>query len=189
MSQALTQSKIVSSEEETLILVDAEDRETGFLDKSTCHDGQGVLHRAFSLFIFNAAGHLLIHQRASGKRLWPDFWTNSCCSHPRRGEIMTEAVQRRLDEELGFKIALDFLYKFEYQADYQGIGTEHELCWVFAGRTDAQPVINTNEIRDWQWIEPAELGDQLRGDSSRFTPWLHMEWQRIERDFNSWLTV
>ncbi len=183
MSQALTTSRVVSSEQESLILVDADDHEIGFLDKSACHDGRGVLHRAFSLFVFNSAGALLIHQRATGKRLWPGYWSNSCCSHPRRGEDMTEAVQRRLGQELGLQVPLNFLYKFEYQADYQGIGTEHELCWVYAGRTDAEPVINTTEIRDWQWIDPAELDRQLIQQSDRFTPWFRLEWERIVRDF------
>ena len=185
MSQALTTSQVVSSEQESLILVDSHDRETGFLDKSACHDGRGVLHRAFSLFVFNTAGELLIHQRASGKRLWPDYWSNSCCSHPRRNEQMADAVKRRLEQELGLQVALNFLYKFEYQADYQGIGTEHELCWVYAGRSDAEPVINSTEIRDWRWIDPAELGQALIQESNRFTPWFRMEWERIERDFKS----
>lgn len=185
MSQALARSEDVSSEQESLILVDSDDRETGFLEKSACHAGQGVLHRAFSLFVFNAKGQLLIHQRASGKRLWPDYWSNSCCSHPRRGEGMAEAVRRRLGQELGLQIPLNFLYKFEYQADYQGIGTEHELCWVYAGHSDAEPVINSTEIRDWQWIDPLELGAQLKQESHRFTPWFRMEWERIERDFKT----
>jgi len=185
VSQALARSEDVSSEQESLILVDSDDRETGFLEKSACHAGQGVLHRAFSLFVFNAKGQLLIHQRASGKRLWPDYWSNSCCSHPRRGEGMAEAVRRRLGQELGLQIPLNFLYKFEYQADYQDIGTEHELCWVYAGHSDAEPVINSTEIRDWQWIDPLELGAQLKQESHRFTPWFRMEWERIERDFKT----
>jgi isopentenyl-diphosphate delta-isomerase len=185
VSQALTRSEVVSSDQESLILVDSDDRETGYLDKSACHDGHGVLHRAFSLFVFNPSGQLLIHQRASGKRLWPDYWSNSCCSHPRRGEDMPQAAQRRLGQELGLQIELSFLYKFEYRAEYQSIGTEHELCWVYAGRTDAQPNINTTEVRDWQWIDPNELSAQLRQQSKRFTPWFRMEWERIERDFKT----
>jgi isopentenyl-diphosphate delta-isomerase len=185
LSQALARSEDVSSERESLILVDSDDRETGFLEKSACHDGPGVLHRAFSLFVFNRKGQLLIHRRAASKRLWPDYWSNSCCSHPRRNEQMADAVKRRLEQELGLQVALNFLYKFEYQADYQGIGTEHELCWVYAGRSDAEPVINSTEIRDWRWIDPAELGQALIQENNRFTPWFRMEWERIERDFKS----
>jgi isopentenyl-diphosphate delta-isomerase len=98
---------------------------------------------------------------------------------------MAQAVQRRLGQELGLQIPLNFLYKFEYLADYQGIGTEHELCWVYAGRAQAEPVINTTEIRDWQWIDPIELGERLIQQSDRFTPWFRMEWERIGRDFKS----
>ena len=86
---------IVSSEAEELILVDPDDNETGYLSKAECHDGQGILHRAFSLFLFNADGELLLQQRGATKRLWPEFWSNSICSHPRRGESMQVATRRR----------------------------------------------------------------------------------------------
>ena len=129
--RALTKSEIVSSDQEPLILVDSADREVGFLDKSSCHDGDGVLHRAFSLFIFNGLGELLLQRRAGGKRLWPAYWSTSCCSHPRRGESMSEAVQRRMEQELGLRTPVRFVYKFEYQARFGDQGTEHELCWVY----------------------------------------------------------
>ncbi|MFW6093307.1 MAG: isopentenyl-diphosphate Delta-isomerase, partial [Pseudomonadota bacterium] len=131
----MTKTETVSSENEPLILVNSDDVEVGQLDKAACHDGSGVLHRAFSLFIFNPAGELLMQRRAPGKRLWPAFWSNSCCSHPRAGEAMDEAVARRLREELSLQAALRFVYKFEYVAHYQDLGTEHELCWVYVGFT------------------------------------------------------
>ncbi len=183
LSNASTKSEVVSSELEPLILVDSNDRELGYLDKSACHDGQGTLHRAFSLFIVNPRGELLIHQRASNKRLWPEFWSNSCCSHPRRGETMQQAVTRRLEQELGLHSTLQYLYKFEYRANYHELGTEHELCWVFAGHTEAEPVINTTEIRDWRWVDLATLRQQLAEQADRFTPWFHMEFATIEREF------
>ncbi|MFU8815807.1 MAG: isopentenyl-diphosphate delta-isomerase, partial [Pseudomonadales bacterium] len=127
LTSADTRSEIVSSEREPLILVDSDDRELGWMDKSAAHDGDGILHRAFSLFIFNAAGELLIQQRAPGKRLWPSFWSNSCCSHPRAGEELSEAVGRRLQQELGMQAELHFVYKFEYLAHYRDLGSEHEL--------------------------------------------------------------
>jgi isopentenyl-diphosphate delta-isomerase len=183
VGEALTKTEVVSSELEPLILVDENDEEVGFLDKTACHDGSGMLHRAFSLFIFNPAGELLIHQRASNKRLWPDHWSNSCCSHPRRGESMVEAVTRRLEQELGLRTELQYLYKFEYRANYHGLGSEHELCSVYAGHTNAEPVINTTEIRDWRWVDPTVLRNQLVQESERFTPWFQMEFKRIEQDF------
>ena len=99
---------------DSLILVDDADRELGSLTKAACHDGDGVLHRAFSLLIFNDAGELLLQQRAPTKRLWPLYWSNSCCSHPRWAESMEAATRRRLYEELGLRCPLQFLFKFQY---------------------------------------------------------------------------
>lgn len=183
MAQALTKTEIVSSENEPLILVDAEDRVVGRLDKAACHDGPGVLHRAFSLFVFNRDGDLLLQQRAVGKRLWPSYWSNSCCSHPRAGEDMATAVGRRLQQEVGLHAELRFVYKFEYVARYCDQGTEHELCWVYVGRTDDQPVINTTEIQNWRWASPASLSTQIDRGEERFTPWLKLEWQRLQQEF------
>jgi len=183
MSQALTKTDVVSSEDEPLILVDSRDRAVGELSKSACHDGSGVLHRAFSLFIFDSAGRLLLQRRARGKRLWPGYWSNSCCSHPRVGEDMPLAVSRRLNEELGLEVALDYLYKFEYVAHFEDLGTEHELCWVYVGQTDAEPVINTTEIMDWCWIGAAELDQQLTDRPEAYTPWLKLEWQRLTGEY------
>ena len=95
--------RIVSSEAEELILVDSDDNETGFLSKAECHDGQGQRHRAFSLFLFNEDGELLLQQRAASKRLWPGYWSNTCCSHPRRGETLEVATRRRLRDELNIE--------------------------------------------------------------------------------------
>jgi isopentenyl-diphosphate Delta-isomerase len=183
VAQPLTRSDIVSSEREPLILVDSADREVGRLDKAACHDGDGVLHRAFSLFIFNAGGELLVQQRASGKRLWPGYWSNSCCSHPRAGETMTEAVGRRLRQELGLDTTLHYVYKFEYQARFRELGTEHELCWVYVGTTTQAPIINSTEIDAWRWIAPADLDAELAGHGERFTPWFKLEWQRLKQRF------
>ena len=90
---------VVSFDSDLLILVDSEDRETGSLDKARCHEGKGILHRAFSLFVFNSEGAVLMQRRSRQKRLWPAFWSNSCCSHPRVGEKTPEAAKRRLEEE------------------------------------------------------------------------------------------
>jgi len=183
VTQTLTKTDIVSSEAEPLILVDSSDAVVGYLDKAACHDGDGLLHRAFSLFVFNADGRLLLQKRSPDKRLWGDYWSNSCCSHPRRGESMELAVSRRLQEELGLSADLDFVYKFEYQAPFGDLGAEHELCWVYVGHTAAAPVINTTEIADWRWIEPAVLTAELAEHPERFTPWLALEWARLTRDF------
>ncbi len=184
-SSAATRDEVVSFDSEELILVNENDDEVGHLDKSSCHDGDGVLHRAFSLFIFNARGELMLQQRSGEKRLWPLYWSNSCCSHPRRGEAMDQAIHRRLQQELGVDAELKYLYKFQYSAQYEDLGSERELCWVYAGRTDAQPGINPNEIEDWRFVSAAALEAELKTSPERFTPWFKMEWKRITKEFAS----
>jgi len=183
-------SHSTTADSESLILVDEADREVGHLDKARCHQGQGVLHRAFSLLIFNDAGELLLQQRSAAKRLWPLYWSNSCCSHPRRAETMESATQRRLYEELGLRCPLEFLFKFQYQAQFDAAGAEQELCSVFIGRTSDPVRIDPNEIRAWRWISPENLQAELAGsEADRFTPWFVMEWERILRDHRGVLAL
>lgn len=189
MAEALQRDAVVSSDAEPLILVDADDREVGHASKADCHDGHGILHRAFSLFVFNARGELLLQQRSATKRLWPGFWSNSCCSHPRQGEDMREATQRRLQQELGLRCALRYLYKFEYQADYGELGAEHELCSVFLGRTAAPVRANRNEVSAWRHVSAAELDREIAEYPERFTPWLKLEWRRLRHDFDKELAA
>jgi isopentenyl-diphosphate delta-isomerase len=173
----------IAPESESLILVDEADREVGHLDKAQCHQGRGILHRAFSLLIFNDRGELLLQQRAATKRLWPLYWSNSCCSHPRRFESMETAIHRRLYEELGLRCPLHFLFKFQYQAQFDAAGAEQELCSVFIGRCTGPIRSNPTEIHAWRWINPQDLQAELSGaHAGRFTPWFVMEWQRIWRD-------
>jgi isopentenyl-diphosphate delta-isomerase len=166
-----------------LILVDDADRDVGFLSKSRCHEGRGILHRAFSLLIFNGAGELLIQQRSPQKRLWPLYWSNSCCSHPRSGESMEAATRRRLREELGLVCPLKFLFKFQYQAQFDATGSEHEMCSVYIGRCSDPVVVDPAEIAAWRWVGSEALEAELQSPASaRFTPWFKMEWARIWRD-------
>jgi isopentenyl-diphosphate delta-isomerase len=174
---------VEAADADALILVDATDRDVGHLSKARCHEGKGILHRAFSLLIFNAAGDLLIQQRSAAKRLWPLYWSNSCCSHPRSGESMEVATRRRLFEELGLRCPLKFLFKFQYQAQFDATGSEHELCSVFIGSCSDPVDINTDEILAWRWVSPEVLSAQLARDGSRFTPWFTMEWARIWQDY------
>lgn len=171
-----------AADSELLILVDAADRELGHLSKAACHDGRGILHRAFSLLIFNDAGELLLQQRGASKRLWPLFWSNSCCSHPRRSESLEAAAQRRLHEELGISCPLRFLFKFEYQAQFDHAGAERELCSVYIGRCNEPIVSDPAEIRAWRWISCEALQSELAGGGEKFTPWFRLEWERIWRD-------
>lgn len=175
----------VSHDDEPLVLVDEDDQEVGFLDKRRCHDGQGVLHRAFSVFVFDGRGRVLLQQRAPGKRLWPMYWSNSCCSHPRRGEAVEAAVARRLHEELGLRVDAQYLYKFRYHASFGDAGAEHELCWVYTGVAHEQAHPNASEIHALRWVEAAELDVEMAHHPERFTPWSVIEWHDIRRRYHA----
>jgi len=172
--------RVVSSESEELILVDENDRIVGTMSKADCHDGDGVLHRAFSVFLFDADGRLLIQQRVAEKRLWPLYWANSCCSHPRAGEETEEAVPRRLDEELGVSADVEYVYKFQYQARFGPQGSENELCRVYIGRVDKDRLkINPLEIADWKFLAPDEVDALVADEEADVTPWFRMEWREL----------
>lgn len=189
MKAAATKADVVSSEDEPLILVNSADEAVGSLAKSACHDGAGVLHRAFSLFVLNPAGETLLQRRHADKRLWPGFWSNSCCSHPRQGEDMVAAVRRRAWDELGLAVKPEFLFKFEYRASFADVGSEFELCSVFLGRSSGQPRVNTTEIAEWRWLQPTDLEREIERRPQRFTPWLKLEWQRLRHDFADRLAI
>ena len=172
----MTDSPVVSFEDEPLILVDSDDQILGHKSKGDCHDGQGILHRAFSIFIFNDEGQLLLQQRSEQKRLWPMFWANTCCSHPRRGEETPVAATRRLREELGLEADLTYLYAFEYQATFGPEGSENEFCSVFVGRSSDQATVNINEVNELRYVSPEVLDREMETESGKFTPWLKLEW-------------
>ena len=175
--------RIVSSESEDLILVDADDNETGFLSKSQAHDGQGILHRAFSVFLFNEKGELLLQQRVGTKRLWPGYWSNSCCSHPRRGETMQTATRRRLRDELNVEAELEYIYKFSYQAEFGELGAEHELCHVYLGSVAGDVHANDHEIESVRFVSVADLEAEFEAEPDRFTPWFLMEWRCLRQKY------
>ena len=178
---------IVSSDDEALILVDDEDNEVGFLNKADCHIGDGILHRAFSVFLFDDAGRLLLQQRASGKPLWPLYWSNTCCSHPRRGETLEIATARRLQDELGTTSDLEHVYRFSYHAPFGELGSERELCHVFLGRLAGEPAANPTEIAATRYLTADELDRELATDSTAFTPWFKLEWQHLREEYVSML--
>ena len=181
-SGALPRHEVVSSESEQLILVDSSDCEVGHASKADAHNGDGTLHRAFSLFIFDDRGQLLLQQRAKNKRLWGGFWSNSCCSHPRRGEVIDEAVHRRLEQELGMRAELSYVYKFEYQAQFGDLGAEHELCHVYLGRAKSEVRANSSEIEDWRFVARQRVASMIADDPDAFTPWFKLEWEKLTND-------
>ena len=175
----------VSFDDEPLILVDRDDAITGFCSKVEAHRGEGVLHRAFSIFLFADDGRVLLHRRAAGKPLWAGFWTNSVCSHPRKGESLACATGRRLREELGVKADLTQLYRFEYHARFDARGSEHELCHVFIGRLSSSQAVRANptEIAEWGWFACPDVDDRVAAAPGEFTPWFLLEWARLRGEF------
>lgn len=172
----------VSFDDEPLILVDEQDGAVGHADKWACHQGEGRLHRAFSIFVFNDQGELLLQQRSGQKLLWPGIWSNTCCSHPRKGETLEIATARRLEEELGFVTPVEHLFWFTYHARWKEVGSERELCHVFVGRYGGPVVANRNEVADWRFVTADTLEQEMSQDPERFSPWMRMEWERMRAE-------
>lgn len=164
--------------QEFVILVDEHDRETGRMEKMEAHR-QGVLHRAFSVFIFNSAGEWLLQQRATGKYHSGGLWTNSCCSHPRPGETVAEAALRRLGEEMGIEVPLDYRFQFIYKAALDHNLTEHELDHVFTGQFDGTPVLSPAEAMAWKWMTTADIRAAIAAEPEAFTVWFRAVFEQV----------
>ena len=177
--KTVTEEYMDKSSDEALILVDENDQEIGTALKEDCHLGDGLLHRAFSVFVFNDKKEVLMQQRSGGKMLWGKFWSNACCSHPRLGEAIDDAAHRRIKEELSLETNLDFLFKFKYQEQFKNIGSENELCHVFIGKCNQEPRVDSNEISDWKYLTIKELTCSIEENPSEFTPWLKIEWSEM----------
>lgn len=171
-------------ERESLIVVNQSDDILCYQRKEDCHKGGGLLHRAFSIFIFNDRNELLIQKRSAEKLLWPLYWSNSVCSHPRKNEGYEEAAHRRLDEELGIKTILHFLFKFQYHAQFSKSGSENEICCVFIGKANGIVRPNRQEIEEWKYINVETLNRDIKNRPQRYTPWFKMEWDQIQKDHN-----
>jgi isopentenyl-diphosphate delta-isomerase len=178
-------STIVSFDNEPLMLVDSNDVVIGYEEKAAAHQGEGQLHRAFSIFLLNDHGEVLLQQRSSLKPLWPMYWSNTCCSHPRKGETLAQSTMRRLREELNLEASLRYLYKFQYYARYDAHGSEHELCSVFVGLVPGrpEPLFNNTEIANTVWLPATEVSEWLSNDRISTTPWFALEWKRLREDF------
>jgi isopentenyl-diphosphate Delta-isomerase len=164
--------------EDKLILVDRHDRQVGIQDKATVH-ALGLLHRAFSVFIFNRWGQLLLQQRAGHKYHSPELWTNTCCSHPRPGESLDKAVNRRLQEEMGLQCKTDYVFQFKYHAPLPNGLIEHEIDHVYFGMTDNRPVINPAEVKNWKYMELPRLAAAIQQNPEQYTPWLRICLDRV----------
>jgi isopentenyl-diphosphate delta-isomerase len=153
-----------------LILVDTHDKEIGVMPKLEAHE-KGVLHRAFSIFIFNSKGQFLLQQRAFNKYHSSGLWTNTCCSHPRPGETVEQAADRRLFEEMGIRANMVKLFSFLYTAPVGDSLVENELDHVFAGVCDDIPTFDPVEVAGWRYVDADALFTEVEQYPKRFTEW------------------
>ncbi len=166
-----------------VILVDVNDRQTGTMKKMEAHE-KGVLHRAFSVFIFNTKGEMLLQQRAVTKYHCGGLWTNACCSHPYPNEETIKAAQRRLKEELGFDTPIEKVFDFVYKADFDNGLTEHEFDHVFVGEYEGNVNLNKQEVMDICYKDVREICQNLQSHPQKYTPWFHLAFPKIE---NFWM--
>jgi isopentenyl-diphosphate Delta-isomerase len=160
-------------------LVDENDVEVGVMEKILAHR-DARLHRAISVFIFNAKGELLLQQRAASKYHSPLLWTNTCCSHPRPEESAAGAANRRLKEEMGMNSSLHYQFGFVYRAELDNQMTEHEYDHVFFGLSDDTPQINTDEVADWQYRSLDQVEAMLQQSPELFTEWFKLIFDRVK---------
>lgn len=153
-----------------VILVDENDQPIGTMEKIEAHE-KALLHRAFSVFIINQKGEIMLQQRASHKYHSPLLWTNTCCSHQRVGETNLEAGKRRLQEEMGFEVPLKELFHFIYKAPFDNGLTEHELDHVMIGYYNEEPNINPEEVESWKWMGIEEIRKDMTENPEIYTVW------------------
>jgi len=161
-----------------VILVDENDKEIGIEEKMKAHQ-EGKLHRAFSVFIFNSSGKMLLQKRANGKYHSGGLWTNTCCSHPRPEESIEKAAHRRLKEELGFDCELKELSHFIYKAKLDHGLTEHEFDHVFIEKYDGEIIPNKNEVSDTMWISIGALKEEIKKHPENFTEWFKVAFRKF----------
>jgi isopentenyl-diphosphate delta-isomerase len=165
--------------EEQVILVNENDESVGVMDKMEVHK-KGLLHRAFSVFIFDSRGQILLQQRSDIKYHGAGLWTNACCSHPRTGESTMEAAQRRLYEELGFKTELEEIFSFTYRAEVENQLIEHEFDHVFAGEYNGDIRPNPDEVAGYCFTAMGQIRNELATKPEKFTSWFRIAFPRIE---------
>lgn len=169
---------------EYVILVNEQDEPQGLMEKLEAHR-KGLLHRAFSVFILNAKGEMMIHRRALEKYHSGGLWTNACCSHPRDGETVIEAGHRRLMEEMGFDTELEKVLEFTYRAELDNELTEHEYDHVLVGKFDDLPNPNPEEVCEWKWIEVDALRADIQLNPSNYTEWFKIIFDRFLQEVNA----
>lgn len=157
--------------DDQVILVNEKDEPMGIMDKLEAHQ-KGLLHRAFSIFIFNNAGQLLLQRRAKDKYHSPGLWTNTCCSHPRPEESTLDAAKRRLKEEMGIETSLEKKFDFIYRAQLDNDLIEYEFDHVYTGQFNSNPILNLNEVSEYRWVSIHELKNEIEQHPEEYSEWL-----------------
>lgn len=163
---------------EYVVLVDNKDNQIGLMEKQAAHVNP-TLHRAFSIFVFNSKGEMLLQQRALTKYHTPGLWTNTCCSHPRDGESLQQATKRRLMEEMGMECDLKEVFSFIYKADVMQGLIEHEFDHVFVGTTDVTPIINREEVESYKYETVANIAKDIEKNPQNYTAWFKIAFAKL----------
>lgn len=158
---------------EEVILVDKNDNTIGTMEKMEAHH-RGLLHRAFSVLLFNSEGKVLLQKRSSNKYHSAGLWTNTCCSHPQPGEKIEDATRRRLMEEMGIDVKTEFAYKFIYKTELEAHLIEHEYDYVFIGTYNGEPLINPNEVEDWKYVDINWVRKDIGEHPDKYTYWFRL---------------
>lgn len=164
---------------EFVILVDEKDNQIGTGEKLDTHR-QAKLHRAFSIFVFNSKGEMMLQLRAKTKYHGGGLWTNVCCGHPRPGEPVEQAAIRRLKEEMGFECQLTKIFDYIYKVPLDKDMNEHEFLHVFKGTFDGVPKLNPEEADDWKWISMNDLREDMKKNPQNYTPWFKLSMERLK---------
>jgi isopentenyl-diphosphate Delta-isomerase len=171
---------------EQVVLVDENDRETGRMEKIEAHV-KGVLHRAFSVFIVNSSGQLLLQRRSAGKYHSPGLWTNTCCSHPRPDEPVVKAALRRLMEEMGLNCPLHRSFSFIYRFEFDNGLTEHEFDHVLLGVSDDVPVPDPGEVSEFRYSDTDDLEDDINKNPEDYTVWFRIAYPRVKEKLKEFI--
>ncbi|WP_044403541.1 isopentenyl-diphosphate Delta-isomerase [Lacinutrix sp. Hel_I_90] len=169
--------------EEKVILVNEKDEQIGLMPKMEAHE-KGLLHRAFSVFVFNERNELMIQQRALSKYHSPGLWTNTCCSHQREGESNLDAGKRRLMEEMGFVTPLTEKTSFIYKAPFDNGLTEHELDHIMIGYFNEEPKINKAEVEAWKWMSLESVKKDMKEQPDLYTAWFKIIFDKFYEFIN-----
>lgn len=170
--------------QQLVVLVDQNDNDLGTMEKMKAHI-EGILHRAFSIFIFNSKGELMIHQRALSKYHSPGLWTNTCCSHPLLNQAVIDNAHTRLQEEMGFDCGFSEAFTFLYKAEVgQGL-IEHEFDHVFIGISESQPNINPDEVESWKYMSMDDLRSDIEDNPAIYTEWFKIAFEEVSEHFKN----